>query len=160
MTDNDNEDFRSRLRRRAETATAAPESDDSGDYRAWGKSHAESRMDWLDFRLIPSEPGVEEEGEAMALHLLTFVTYRHSKEWHDRVTLVFADRLVTLIGRNLGTFRRELMGGQVDYVQVFDRERWPKEPAADKPIVTHIVMEKPGEEEQPPPLRLVKNDQE
>ena len=157
----DADDFRSRARKRAEAAMVVKESDDTGDYRAWGKSHPNERVVRLDFKLVPSSPDIEEEGEEITLSHLTTITYRHSQKWDDLVTMLFADRIVTIEGRNLREFRRELAAGKVDFVQEFYAAKWPVRPAADKPIVTKITIDQPGDEEPPPPsLRLVKNDQD
>lgn len=141
------EGFRQRLRRPSEGtaaggADAAPEPAD-GEYRAWGKSHPESQGDRLDVRLCPSAPEIEEEGDEVALHYLMRITYTHSKRLGDRVTLCFADQLITLEGRHLRDFRRDLRAGKADYVQLFDAKRWPAQPDG-KPIIIQIRTENIG----------------
>lgn len=158
MTDSRESSFRQRVGGRIapsqpEAGTTEPPDDD--EYRAWG-SVPENKGERLDLRLRSSLPGVDEEGEELTLHYLLTISYTHSKAYGDRVTLYFADRLVTMEGRNLRGLRRDFAAGKADYVQEFNPARWP-ELREDRAIITKIEIIK-QDEEQPSSVRLVKND--
>lgn len=158
MTDSHETSFRQRIGRSAphpaEPTRGEPAEDD--EYRAWG-TVPENKGERLDLRLRSSLPGVDEEGEELTLHYLLTMSYTHSKAYGDRVTLCFADRLVTLEGRNLRGFRRDFAAGKADYVQEFNPARWP-ELRDDRPVITHIEIIK--QEDAPPSgMRLVASNE-
>ncbi|UEM25423.1 hypothetical protein JL100_036510 (plasmid) [Skermanella mucosa] len=159
MTDSRESSFRQRVAGRSATGQPEPsatEPPNDDEYRAWG-SMPENKGERLDLRLRSSLPGVDEEGEELTLHYLLTMSYTHSKAYGDRVTLYFADRLVTIEGRNLRGFRRDFAAGKADYVQEFNPARWPEQPA-EKAIVTKIEIIK-QDDEQTSGVRLVRNNE-
>lgn len=158
MTDSRESSFRQRVGGRiapSQPEAGATEPPDDNEYRAWG-AVPENKGERLDLRMRSPLPGVDEEGEELTLHYLLSISYTHSKAHGDRVTLCFADRMVTLAGRKLRDFRRDFAAGKADYVQEFNPARWP-ELREDRAIITKIEIIK-QDEEQPSSVRLVKND--